>query len=124
VVASCCVRIPLRENSACDVVQVKLYGGDEHERRVKKLLERARESDPTLPSFEGITGRDCFHVDEYGFRHNFEGDLPLALHFVATQLHEHYQAQSADYVQLKHRWRTLLDAQPDHIERNVRFFIS
>lgn len=112
-----CVRIPLRENSSCDVVQVKLYGGDEHERRVKKLLERARESDPTLPTFESVTGRDCFHVDEYGFRHNFE-EIPLALHFIATQLHLHYQAQSADYMQLKGRWRAILDAQPERIERN------
>lgn len=24
-----CVHIPLRENSACDMIQVKLFGGDE-----------------------------------------------------------------------------------------------
>ena len=99
---------------------MKLFGGDEHERRVKKLLERARECDPTLPTFESVTGHGCFHVDEYGFRHNFEGEVPLAVHFIATQLHQHYQAQSADHVQLKARWRALLETQPERIERNVK----
>lgn len=105
------------------MVQVKLYGGDEHERRVKKLLEKARESEPTLPTFESVIGQGTFHVDEYGFRHNFE-EIPLALHFIATQLHQHYQAQSAEYVHLKAKWRALLESQPDRIERNVGFFES
>lgn len=102
------------------MVQVKLYGGDEHERRVKKLLEKARESEPTLPTFESVIGQGTFHVDEYGFRHNFE-EVPLALHFIATQLHQHYQAQSVEYVHLKAKWRALLESQPDRIERNVGF---
>uniref|UniRef100_A0A914LPL2 TBC1 domain family member 2B n=1 Tax=Meloidogyne incognita TaxID=6306 RepID=A0A914LPL2_MELIC len=119
-----CVHIPLRDNSACDIVEVKLYGGDEHERRVRKLLEKARQMDPTLPTFEAVLnkngnegGEATFHVDGYGFRHSFN-EAPLALHFIATQLHAHYQSQSADYVNLKANWRALLNANPDKIEKN------
>lgn len=44
------VQIPLQSNY--DTVQVKLYGGNIHEKRVKKLLFEAREIDPKLPTFE------------------------------------------------------------------------
>uniref|UniRef100_A0A915EQN0 TBC1 domain family member 2B n=1 Tax=Ditylenchus dipsaci TaxID=166011 RepID=A0A915EQN0_9BILA len=112
-----CVRIPLHEHSSCDVVQVKLFGGDVHERRVKMLLERARESDPTLPSFESVTKSGSYHVDDYGFRHSFD-DIPLALHYIATQLNEHYDSQSEEYIILKHKWRTLIESDPNAIDRN------
>lgn len=44
------VHIPL--NSNYDTIQVKLFGGDVHEKRIKKLLAQAREMDPKLPTFE------------------------------------------------------------------------
>uniref|UniRef100_A0A183C8B7 PH domain-containing protein n=1 Tax=Globodera pallida TaxID=36090 RepID=A0A183C8B7_GLOPA len=112
-----CVRIPIRDNSSCDVVQIKLFGGDEHEKRVKKLLEKARESSPALPTFESVVRSSSCHVDEYGFRHSFD-ETPLAVHFIATQLHQHYQSRSSDHAQLKAKWRVLLREQPERIERS------
>jgi hypothetical protein len=44
------VHIPLHSNY--DTIQVKLFGGNIHEKRVKKLLTEARELDPKLPTFE------------------------------------------------------------------------
>uniref|UniRef100_A0A914IDW9 TBC1 domain family member 2B n=1 Tax=Globodera rostochiensis TaxID=31243 RepID=A0A914IDW9_GLORO len=112
-----CVRIPIRDNSSCDVVQIKLFGGDEHEKRVKKLLEKARELNPALPTFESVVRSSSFHVDEYGFRHSFD-ETPLAVHFIATQLHQHYQSRSSDHAQLKAKWRVLLREQPERIKRS------
>ncbi|KAL3088285.1 hypothetical protein niasHT_023845 [Heterodera trifolii] len=112
-----CVRIPIRDNSSCDVVQIKLFGGDEHEKRVKKLLQKARESSPTLPTFESVVRCGSFHVDEYGFRHSF-AEIPLAVHFIATQLNQHYQSKSTGHAQLKANWRVLLREQPERLERS------
>lgn len=65
-----------------------------------------------------VTRNGCFHVDEYGFRHCFE-EIPLAVHFIATQLHQHYQTQSKEHAQLKAKWRALLEAEPNRIVRSV-----
>lgn len=113
-----CVRIPLYEHSGFDAVQVKLFGGNVHEHRVKKLLLAARESDPTLPTFESLGSRDAFHIDEYGFRHFFE-ETPLAIHYICTQLHQHYQSQSDSYVQRKRKWQSILYNDHRVIENNV-----
>uniref|UniRef100_A0A914DLM6 TBC1 domain family member 2B n=1 Tax=Acrobeloides nanus TaxID=290746 RepID=A0A914DLM6_9BILA len=112
-----CVRIPIREHSSCDNIQVKLFGGDIHENRVEKLLLLARESDPTLPTFESVTNPGTFHVDEYGFRHTFD-NIPLSLHYICTQLHEFYQSRSDEYILRKQRWRQILEQEPCVIENN------
>ncbi|KAI6226948.1 Rab-GAP TBC domain-containing protein [Aphelenchoides besseyi] len=112
-----CVRIPLHDHFSCDTVQVKLFGGDIHEKRVKRLLTVARELDPKLPTFESVTTLGNFHVDDYGFRHNFD-EVPLALHYICTQLNAHYYAQSEDYVKLKGKWRFVLETNSNRIENN------
>ncbi|KAI6243751.1 hypothetical protein M3Y99_00038800 [Aphelenchoides fujianensis] len=111
------VRIPLHDHFSCDTVQVKLFGGDVHERRVKKLLAAARQLDPKLPTFESVTKPGSYHVDDYGFRHSFD-EIPLALHYISTQLNAHYFAQSNEYVRLKGKWRAVLEATPNRIENN------
>lgn len=105
---------------------------------MKKLLTKARDSDPTLPTFEGykstflirlaflyfsVTTSGNFHVDEYGFRHTFE-DVPLALHYICTQLNEHYVSQSDDYANLKQKWKTLLHSSPEYVENTVGLFYA
>lgn len=65
-----------------------------------------------------ITTIGSFHVDNYGFRHTFD-NISLALHYVATQLNEHYESQSEDYINLKYKWCSLLDANPNSLEMNV-----
>uniref|UniRef100_A0A914XVU3 Rab-GAP TBC domain-containing protein n=1 Tax=Panagrolaimus superbus TaxID=310955 RepID=A0A914XVU3_9BILA len=112
-----CVRIPLYEHSGFDVVQVKLFGGDVHEHRVRKLLAAAREVDPTLPTFESLRSKEAFHIDEYGFRHYFEA-TPLALHYICTMLHQHYQSQSDCYVRRKQKWQMILNEENCVIENN------
>lgn len=106
--------------------------GIQHEKRVKKLLQKARESSPTLPTFErcavpsplhftvrfSVVRSGSFHVDEYGFRHSF-AEIPLAVHFIATQLNQHYQSKSTGHAQLKANWRVLLREQPERLERSV-----
>ncbi|CAJ0583480.1 unnamed protein product, partial [Mesorhabditis spiculigera] len=82
-----CIRIPLHDNNSLDVVQVKLYGGDVHQRRITELLAAARVEDPSLPTLQSIVNGT--YVDAYGFRH-FYPDYTLALHFAATQLHQFY----------------------------------
>ncbi|CAJ0583589.1 unnamed protein product, partial [Mesorhabditis spiculigera] len=82
-----CIRMPLHDNNSLDVVQVKLYGGDVHQRRITELLAAARVEDPSLPTLQSIVNGT--YVDAYGFRH-FYPDYTLALHFAATQLHQFY----------------------------------
>ncbi|KAK0406455.1 hypothetical protein QR680_018583 [Steinernema hermaphroditum] len=107
-----CIRIPINEHTTGDVVQVKLFGGNLHERRVRKLLEMARVQDPTLPTFESVCNPQSFHVDEYGFRYTFE-DVSLALHYICTQLHNHYQSQLESHKNHKRRWKIILDESSD-----------
>lgn len=65
-----------------------------------------------------MTKTGTYHVDNYGFRHTHE-DIPLALHYIATQLNEHYESQSEEYIQLKFKWRSILDADTNTIPNNV-----
>uniref|UniRef100_A0A1I7ZC84 Rab-GAP TBC domain-containing protein n=1 Tax=Steinernema glaseri TaxID=37863 RepID=A0A1I7ZC84_9BILA len=118
-----CIRIPVNEHANGDIVQVKLFGGNLHERRVRKLLDMARVQDPTLPTFESVCNPQSFHVDEYGFRYAFEEsfhvdeygfryafeEVPLALHYICTQLHNHYQSQLESHQDHKRRWKLVLD---------------
>ncbi|TKR81477.1 hypothetical protein L596_015341 [Steinernema carpocapsae] len=113
-----CIRIPISEHTTGDVVQVKLFGGNLHERRVRKLLEVARQQDPTLPTFENVCNPASFHVDEYGFRHTFE-DVSLALHYICTQLHNHYQSQLESHKNHKRRWKIVLDECDQKINNTV-----
>uniref|UniRef100_A0A0N4ZSN6 PH domain-containing protein n=1 Tax=Parastrongyloides trichosuri TaxID=131310 RepID=A0A0N4ZSN6_PARTI len=104
-----CLRIPINEsNSNLDTVQVRLFGGDVHEKRVKKLLDKARESDPSLPTFDSVMSINNCYVDEYGFKHSFT-DSSLALQYICTQLHSYYQSQTVEYADLKIKWKQILE---------------
>ncbi|CEF63256.1 Rab-GTPase-TBC domain and Pleckstrin homology domain and Pleckstrin homology-like domain-containing protein [Strongyloides ratti] len=104
-----CLRIPINEsNSNLDTVQVRLFGGDVHEKRVKKLLDKARESDPSLPTFDSVMSTTNCYVDEYGFKHSFT-DQSLALQYICTQLHAYYQSQTVEYADLKIKWKQILE---------------
>ena len=48
------------------------------------------------------------HVDQYGFRHQFNGDENLALHYLCQQLHLHYAARRAVSQSSICRWQHLL----------------
>ena len=52
------------------------------------------------------------HVDQYGFRHQFDEDENLALHYLCQQLHQHHGARRAVNHSSISRWRHLLAATP------------
>uniref|UniRef100_A0A915AWG0 TBC1 domain family member 2B n=1 Tax=Parascaris univalens TaxID=6257 RepID=A0A915AWG0_PARUN len=101
-----CIRIPLSDQHSMDVLQVKLLGGDVHKKRVLRLLEEARITDPTLPTFECVTGLGNY-VDMYGYRHSFV-DEGLALHYICTLLHAHYSRRSQAYAEHRNAWKEYL----------------
>uniref|UniRef100_A0A914W7I3 Rab-GAP TBC domain-containing protein n=1 Tax=Plectus sambesii TaxID=2011161 RepID=A0A914W7I3_9BILA len=101
-----CIRIPVCERHSVELVEVKLFGGDVHKKRVCQLLDEARRIDPTLPTFDSLTSGNS-HVDLYGFRHSY-AEESLALHYICTQLHQHYQSQLTAQQQHRHRWKLYL----------------
>ncbi|CAJ0935403.1 unnamed protein product, partial [Mesorhabditis belari] len=104
-----CIRIPLHDNNSLDIVQVKLYGGDVHRKRVSELLAAAREEEPSLPTFQSVqTGT---YVDCYGFRHHYP-DPSLTVHYVATQLHLHYSERLESSKEHRRRWKAFLESHP------------
>lgn len=60
------VQIPIHSSSYD--IQVKLFGGNVHEERVKKLLDEARRIDPKLPTFERLVSlhplKVCVDMEE------------------------------------------------------------
>lgn len=104
------IRIPLGESGrgngpGGEAATLRLFGGDVHRARVVGLVAEARRVDPTLPTLDSVTS-DASHVDVYGFRHAFGAEEELALHYLCTQLHLHYQAGLES--QHKARWKAYL----------------
>jgi len=50
------------------------------------------------------------HVDQYGFRYQFNSDENQALHYLCQQLHLHYSARRAVSKSSISRWQHLLSA--------------
>ena len=48
------------------------------------------------------------HVDDYGFKHSYS-EIPLAIHYISTQLNEHYNTLTDEYFTLKRQWQAILD---------------
>uniref|UniRef100_A0A0N5AWE4 Rab-GAP TBC domain-containing protein n=1 Tax=Syphacia muris TaxID=451379 RepID=A0A0N5AWE4_9BILA len=111
-----CMQIPLSDQFCIDSVQVKLHGGDMHKTRVLKLLDEARNSDPTLPTLESIISLGNY-VDAYGFRHSFE-DEGLALHYICTLLQEHYKDKSMEEQMHRVAWRQHLKKCNNQLQNN------
>ncbi|VDM37432.1 unnamed protein product [Toxocara canis] len=112
-----CIRIPLSDQHSIDVLQVKLLGGDVHKKRVLRLLEEARLTDPTLPTFESVTELGNY-VDVYGYRHSFS-DEGLALHYICTLLHAHYRERSQPQAEHRNAWKKYLQKCKHHFNNTV-----
>ncbi|XP_033761397.1 uncharacterized protein LOC117343169 [Pecten maximus] len=85
-----------------DEAELILFGGDRHQKRIIKLLEDARKSNPSLPTYESLNSGDI-HVDVYGFKHVFE-DQGLLLHYLCQELTHHYILQAGPYEDHHRKW--------------------
>ncbi|CAL2051755.1 unnamed protein product [Caenorhabditis brenneri] len=106
------IRIPLHDNSAMDVMSVKLLGGDTHKSRLIQLMADARQHDPSLPTLQSLL--QGIYVDSFGFRINFSEE-PNALHYMATKLNHFYLIRSKAAIEHKHNWKRFLE-ENDYID--------
>ncbi|XP_052789974.1 uncharacterized protein LOC128224223 isoform X2 [Mya arenaria] len=83
-------------------VQLCLYGGDKHKKRVQSLLEEARKINPRLPTYDSLANNEV-HVDGYGFKHVYT-NTGLLLHYLCTELTHHYLIQAGVYEEHQKRW--------------------
>ncbi|XP_060562937.1 uncharacterized protein LOC132722444 [Ruditapes philippinarum] len=83
-------------------VELCLYGGDKHKKRVQVLLEEARKINPRLPTYESLANNEV-HVDVYGFKHVYT-NTGLLLHYLCTELTYHYLVQAGVYEDHQKRW--------------------
>ncbi|CAP27718.2 Protein CBG07319 [Caenorhabditis briggsae] len=100
------IRIPLHDNSAMDVMSVKLLGGDTHKSRLIQLMAEARQHDPSLPTLQSLL--QGIYVDSFGFRINFKEE-PNALHYMATKLNHFYLNRSKSANEHKSNWKRFLE---------------
>ncbi|UMM44205.1 hypothetical protein L5515_019400 [Caenorhabditis briggsae] len=100
------IRIPLHDNSAMDVMSVKLLGGDTHKSRLIQLMAEARQHDPSLPTLQSLL--QGVYVDSFGFRINFKEE-PNALHYMATKLNHFYLNRSKSANEHKSNWKRFLE---------------
>ncbi|KAF1749347.1 hypothetical protein GCK72_025814 [Caenorhabditis remanei] len=100
------IRIPLHDNSAMDVMSVKLLGGETHKSRLIQLMAEARQHDPSLPTLQSLL--QGIYVDSFGFRINFKEE-PNALHYMATKLNHFYLCRSKSAIEHKHNWKRFLE---------------
>ncbi|EGT40667.1 hypothetical protein CAEBREN_11598 [Caenorhabditis brenneri] len=106
------IRIPLHDNSAMDVMSVKLLGGDTHKSRLIQLMADARQHDPSLPTLQSLL--QGIYVDSFGFRISFSEE-PNALHYMATKLNHFYLIRSKAAIEHKHNWKRFLE-ENDYID--------
>ncbi|XP_013412235.1 uncharacterized protein LOC106174987 isoform X2 [Lingula anatina] len=98
------IRMP--DGDLVEEYEVKLYGGDRHQVRLRQLLDEAHKSNPSLPSYDRLQEGEA-HIDSYGFKQRPENDS-LIQHFVCTQLYQHYCHQLQSYEQHQQAWRDYL----------------
>ncbi|XP_053380466.1 uncharacterized protein LOC123534907 isoform X2 [Mercenaria mercenaria] len=83
-------------------VELCLYGGDKHKKRVQTLLQEARKINPRLPTYESLANNEV-HVDAYGFKHVYT-NTGLLLHYLCTELTYHYLVQAGVYEEHQKKW--------------------
>ncbi|CAB3400834.1 unnamed protein product [Caenorhabditis bovis] len=108
------IRIPLHDSTAMDVMSMKLLGGDAHKSRLIQLMAEARQDDPSLPTLQSLLLG--IYVDSFGFRVSFK-DEAIALHYMATKLHQFYASRSQAALEHKKNWKKFLEEQ-SYIELN------
>ncbi|GMT04966.1 hypothetical protein PENTCL1PPCAC_27140, partial [Pristionchus entomophagus] len=101
------IRVPVADHHSFDVLQVRLYGGDLHKRRVCLLVDEARKDNPSLPTLHSLMMG--VYVDEYGFRVAFI-DEGLAVHYMACRLHEHYEERLHSAMEHRQHWSDFLES--------------
>ncbi|GAB6021897.1 hypothetical protein CHUAL_006062 [Chamberlinius hualienensis] len=89
-----------------ELIEVPIYGGSRSRKRISKLLEEARKSNPVLPSLEGMAKLGC-HVDSFGFKHCYM-DEGLMLHYLCGQLNNHYNGHLSTAEHNQRRWKEIL----------------
>uniref|UniRef100_A0A1I7V3Q1 Rab-GAP TBC domain-containing protein n=2 Tax=Caenorhabditis tropicalis TaxID=1561998 RepID=A0A1I7V3Q1_9PELO len=100
------IRIPLHDNSAMDVMSVKLLGGETHKSRLIQLMAEARQLDPSLPTLQSLL--QGVYVDSFGFRINLKEE-PNALHYMATKLNQFYFIRSKSASEHKKHWKAFIE---------------
>ncbi|CAI2355722.1 unnamed protein product [Caenorhabditis sp. 36 PRJEB53466] len=100
------IRIPLHDNSAMDVMSMKLLGGETHKSRLIQLMAEARQDDPSLPTLQSLL--QGIYVDSFGFRINLKEE-PIALHYMATKLNHFYSNRSKPANEHKQNWKHFLE---------------
>ncbi|CAI5454441.1 unnamed protein product [Caenorhabditis angaria] len=100
------IRIPLHDNTAMDVMSMKLLGGETHKSRLVQLVAEARVEDPSLPTLQSLI--QGIYVDSFGFRICLR-DESIALHYMATKLHQFYTNKSTSSIEHKKNWKTFLE---------------
>uniref|UniRef100_A0A8R1I0P0 Rab-GAP TBC domain-containing protein n=1 Tax=Caenorhabditis japonica TaxID=281687 RepID=A0A8R1I0P0_CAEJA len=100
------IRIPIHDNSAMDVMSMKLLGGETHKSRLIQLMSEARQENPSLPTLQSLL--QGIYVDSFGFRINLK-DEPIALHYMATKLHHFYANRTNPANEHKHMWKQFLE---------------
>lgn len=98
------IRYPCEEGM--EDVELSLYGGDKHKKRVQALLEEARKINPRLPTYESLASNEV-HVDAYGFKHIYT-NTGLLLHYLCTELTHHYLIQAGVYEEHQKKWTAFM----------------
>ncbi|XP_064648922.1 uncharacterized protein LOC135501087 isoform X6 [Lineus longissimus] len=99
-----CISVP--SGDILDGMEVNLYGGNRHKDRIQFLLDEAKKTNPCLPTLERLSKGEV-HVDSLGFRHSYDNE-GLMLHYVCTQLHEHYASLLTSHEEHQLKWKEYL----------------
>ncbi|XP_074655918.1 TBC1 domain family member 2B-like [Tubulanus polymorphus] len=105
-----------------DGMEVNLFGGNRHKYKIQELLDEARKTNPTLPTYESLTHSET-HVDVYGFKHSYDNE-GLAIHYICTQLHEHYSQELASFEKHQIQWKDYLRENKDNMYKTVNFLLQ
>ncbi|KAK3601021.1 hypothetical protein CHS0354_008131 [Potamilus streckersoni] len=87
-------------------MELCLYGEDRHKKRIQHMLQEARKTNPSLPTFESLAMSEV-HVDKYGFKHKYT-NTGLLLHYLCTELTHHYLMQVGTYEEHQKRWTVFM----------------
>ncbi|CAI9718531.1 Hypothetical predicted protein [Octopus vulgaris] len=96
-----CIKFPQSEN--IDESQFISTNQTYYKEKVCKLLEEARQTNPSLPVYERLIAKQV-HVDSYGFKH-VHSTSDMAIHYTCQQLSLHYSKQLENYDCNQIQWK-------------------
>ncbi|XP_014776296.1 uncharacterized protein LOC106873452 [Octopus bimaculoides] len=96
-----CIKFPRSEN--IDESQFISTNQTYYKEKVCKLLEEARQTNPSLPVYERLISKQV-HVDSYGFKH-VHSTSDMAIHYTCQQLSLHYSKQLENYDCNQIQWK-------------------